>query len=159
MDNKYLSEKFKKLQDMLSGEALDILNLIHGNHEIQTILKEEYFGRVTWSMEDLKNSLEEQGYDPSEKNVNYLLNTRLERTLQDQCISTGWDVINDVINMEGDNLEPLKPRYYYNGRKVSYWYDNQKETIKFIRELKTSTIYRSANFYFWIETQREFGWR
>lgn len=60
--------------------------------------KEEWFGEVRWSKDDLADALEVKGYPVTEENVNKLLDMVDDHWFTDYMIQAGWEYIYEQIN-------------------------------------------------------------
>lgn len=74
----------------------------------------ETFVIVAWDREDLRDMLREEDIEPSEENVDRLLNAREFPAdyIQDKMVETGWDMLHDiydgVIDIIREDLECRK---------------------------------------------------
>ena len=60
-------------------------------------MKDRVFANISWSIEDLKNCLEQRDIKPSSKNIKKLLDAKLEKRLEEVSVQCGFDLINDTI--------------------------------------------------------------
>lgn len=58
----------------------------------------EWFGKVRWCEEDLKNALENQGYPATEDNIAKLYSLCSHHSFTDCMIEQGWDYIYSQID-------------------------------------------------------------
>lgn len=76
------------LESFLSGrkddEVLDLLN------------RNDYIATTLWSREDIASMLEERGIEPSEENIDAVLDSGCLKYLGD-CNDEDWMMINDAI--------------------------------------------------------------
>ena len=61
-------------------------------------MKDRVFTNISWSIEDLKNCLEQRDIKPSRKNIKKLLDAKLEKRLEETSVQCGFNLIDDFIN-------------------------------------------------------------
>lgn len=100
IDGEYKEEienEYFNLSDNTSSWTCSIENLIFEDKE-----DDEIIAKIIWTTEDIKEALDSEGYEPSDENVNHLVNnSRLESTLVDRSVETGWSVISCIIDNTG----------------------------------------------------------
>lgn len=53
--------------------------------------------KIVWLKEDLLGALANDGYEPSQENLNKLLSTGLGRNIEERSTETGWEIIFNAI--------------------------------------------------------------
>ena len=89
---------------------------------------DDWFGIVRWCNDDIKNALEELGYESTEENILKIRNILEHHSFTDMMIETGWNVINQTIeeNLNRDfRICSRCGKKISNGRtdEVDYWCD------------------------------------
>ena len=67
--------------------------------------KDNTIATIKWVDEDLKEALENRGFEPTGENIDILLTNGLEKVLCDRSIEFGWDIIDTVIDNCENELE------------------------------------------------------
>ena len=60
------------------------------------VLRSEHIAMKLWSREDISLTLEYCGYEPSEENIDKVLNTQISKCLND-CTDYDWEIIDQAI--------------------------------------------------------------
>ena len=68
----------------------------NNNQPFELINRSEYIESILWSEEDIRNALEQYGYEMSQENVDKVVN-RIVDSLGDRSVEAGWDVITSAI--------------------------------------------------------------
>lgn len=66
---------------------------------------------ISWCIEDIKWSFEDNNIAFTAENIEKLLDTRLVKTLYDCLISQGWEIIQNAIYECKDELERIEGEY------------------------------------------------
>ena len=67
--------------------------------------KDNTIAIIEWVDEDLKEALEDRGFEPTGDNIDILLTNGLEKALCNRSIEFGWDIIHAVIDDCEDELK------------------------------------------------------
>lgn len=67
--------------------------------------KDNTIATIEWVDEDLKEALENRGFEPTGENIDTLLTNGLGKVLCDRSIEIGWDIIDTVIDNCEDELK------------------------------------------------------
>ena len=67
--------------------------------------KDNTIATIEWIDEDLKEALDNRGFEPTGENIDLLLTNGLKKALCDRSIEFGWDIIDTVIDNCEDELE------------------------------------------------------
>lgn len=100
----WLAKLFVALYDQTVGE-FDKARFLLREYEKSVRGEEEPIAKITWLPEDLREALADEGFKPSDENIEVLLDNRLRKTIEDLSIERGWDIIFDVIGMCQEELE------------------------------------------------------
>ena len=92
------------------NNACNILTKRFNRSTPANVLIYECITSIHWQEEDIKQTLEEEGFEPSDENVKIVLdnNLSLEKGLQETCCESGWEIINYAIVKCKDKLKSLK---------------------------------------------------
>lgn len=52
---------------------------------------------VKWSIQDLESEMQSCGIEPTEDNISQVMCNRLEKTMEEEMTSTGWNAMREVI--------------------------------------------------------------
>ncbi|MFX4261253.1 hypothetical protein ACOBQJ_03515 [Pelotomaculum propionicicum] len=88
------------------------------DNEFQEILKAKKIPRdggifleILWNIEDLKAVFRNRGIKPTKENINAFINSRATKTLEEQSISCGWSVLEDLVSdLQYDGKLPKKTK-------------------------------------------------
>lgn len=67
--------------------------------------KDNIITTIQWVDDDLKEALENRGFEPTGDNIDILLTNGLKKVLCDRSIEFGWDIIDTVIDDCENELE------------------------------------------------------
>ncbi|GGG18395.1 hypothetical protein [Paenibacillus abyssi] len=74
--------------------------------------------QINWRISDVKVALVQAGFKDTPENIKRLLDNRFSRTLREQSISEGWDIISEIIDgtdglalLEESNEDPEEATY------------------------------------------------
>lgn len=67
--------------------------------------EEEPIAKITRLPEDLREALADEGFEPSDENIEVLLDNRPRKTIEDLSIERGRDIVFDVTGMCREELE------------------------------------------------------
>ena len=62
-------------------------------------------GSIRWCIEDLVALLENNGYKVTDDNITKLLDSRLTKTLEEQSVAEGWEILDVILSFCEDDLE------------------------------------------------------
>lgn len=93
--------------DRCTGIELAIIewNARVAKRRLDNACEEEPIAKITRLPEDLREALADEGFKPSDENIEVLLDNRLRKTIEDLSIERGRDIIFDVIGMCQEELE------------------------------------------------------
>lgn len=103
------AKMLKNIEPRLANELNRIVEEASNNkypstnkQEIELINKNEYFASILWTRYDIKCTLEENGYEGTDENINAVLNEISISDMED-C-ENGWNIINAAFYRCKENL-------------------------------------------------------
>lgn len=112
VDNKLLERLIRLVEDMQAGKKIRKSRITAiGRQLVQAKFTPDdgkqggrFFSVIRWHKDDIKEALRQAGYKTSASNVRLVLESRTGRTLEDQSIADGWDILNICLT-DLDGLE------------------------------------------------------
>jgi hypothetical protein len=102
----YKEHKLEAMNDMFERAKSWNLGYARKFHKTpREMLEDEgYFGIVMWSNDELGAALNEAGYSPTERNIEFL-RVESEQSLYDDMIERGWETIDSMIGILENEYE------------------------------------------------------
>ena len=91
------------------NNACNILSHTFNKSEMAGVLSNEYFASIRWQKEDIKQVLIEKGFEPSDENVNIVLNNDIKfaNYISERSVEIGFEIIENEIYECDYKLKPI----------------------------------------------------
>ena len=123
----------QKIENMsLSKEVKATLmgSLVYIEKDIDQLMdRSEYIATKVWAVEDIEDVLLQEGYIPSARKVEAVINTGLLQSLND-CTDQDWQIITSAIHAVRSDLEEMEGNAFFEIYQLECTPDNKE--IKFL---------------------------